>query len=541
MPSKMTETVLEKPSTDFIEDAETHQLGHIANQEDHALNKWQSLKKYPWTFAWCAYAVWCILLVSFENQASGNVTGIPEFRKDFGHYFDGSWVLEAKWQSAFAGAPVASAVVGALCSGQIADAIGRKITILVSLLISVAAISLEFRATTNEMFFGGKFLNGFAVGALASVPITYIGEISPLALRGVLTCLTALAYVIGPLVVALITNWTGVYTNRWAYRAVFVAQYGFAAIALIFIAFMPESPWWLISKGRDSKAQKSLQRLGYTADETQKKIALIKNTLDEIRHETEGVTYLECFRRTNLRRTIVSIMPITIQALSGVVFTAGYSTYYMQLAGYSTAMSFQLQIVQQILSLVGNVMSYFIIDRVGRRNVMVYGLGVLTAILMVTGGLAVVGSDTANPNSAGAIKGTVALILVYCWWYNLTIGAAGYTILAEVSTSRLRIKTIAIGLALQNALYTMWSFVLPYLFNPDEANLGAKVSFIFGGLCVICLVYLWFWQPETAGRTYGELDEMFMKKVPARKFKAYRTDAEAMGVAAKEGADIHTV
>ncbi|KAJ5999984.1 hypothetical protein N7481_000393 [Penicillium waksmanii] len=537
----MNDNILEKPSTDFIEDTENHQLGHIANEEDHALTKWQSLKKYPWTFTWCVYAVWCILLVSFENQASGNVTGIPEFRKDFGHYYEGSWVLEAKWQSAFAGAPVASAVVGALCSGQVADTIGRKITIFVSLLISVAAVTLEFRATTNEMFFGGKFLNGFAVGALASVPITYIGEISPLALRGVLTCLTALAYVIGPLVVALITNWTGVYTNRWAYRAVFVAQYGYAAIALAFIPFMPESPWWLISKGRDEKAQKSLRRLGHTVEETQKKIALIKNTLDEIRHETEGVTYLECFRRSNLRRTIVSIMPITIQALSGVVFTAGYSTYYMQLAGYSTEMSFQLQIVQQILSLVGNIMSYFIIDRVGRRNVMVYGLGILTAILMVTGGLAVVGSDTSSPNSAGAIKGTVALILVYCWWYNLTIGAAGYTILAEVSTSRLRIKTIAIGLALQNALYTMWSFVLPYLFNPDEANLGAKVSFIFGGLCVICLVYLWFYQPETAGRTYGELDEMFMKKVPARKFKAYQTDAEAMGVAAKEGVDIHSV
>lgn len=343
---------------------------------------------------------------------------------------------------------------------------------------------------------------------------------------------------IGPLVVALITNWTGVYTNRWAYRAVFVAQYGYAAIALALVPFMPESPWWLVSKDRDEKAKKSLHRLGYTAEESMKKIAMVRNTLEEVRRETEGVTYFECFRRSNLRRTIVSIMPVCIQALSGVTFTAGYSTYYMQLAGYSTSMSFKLQIVQQVLSLIGNVMSYFVIDRVGRRNVMVYGLGILTAILMVTGGLGVVGSQTANPNAAGAIKGTVALILVFCWWYNLTIGAAAYTILAEVSTSRLRIKTIAIGMALQNALYTMWSFVLPYLFNPDQANLGAKVSFVFGGLCVICLVYLWFFQPETTNRTYGELDEMFMKKVPARKFKGYRTDAEAMGAAAKEDSGV---
>ncbi|CAG7982801.1 unnamed protein product [Penicillium salamii] len=529
---------MEKPSTDLVEHADEkiddQQLSHIANQDDHELSKWQSVKKYPWIFAWCIYAVWCVLLVSFENQASGNVTGIPQFREDFGHFYEGSWVLEAKWQSAFSGGPVASAVVGALCSGQIADSIGRKMTMGISLLITVAAVTLEFVATTNEMFFGGKFLNGFALGALASVPLTYVGEVSPLALRGTLTCLSALAYCIGPLVVALITNTTGTYTNRWAYRAVFVAQYGYAGIALAFIAFMPESPWWLMSKNRDDQALDSLRKLGYSEEERVKKLALIKVTLDEVRRETEGVTYFECFRRSNLRRTIISIVPLSIQALSGVAFIAGYSTYYMQLAGYSTEMSFRLQIAQQVVSLVGNVTSYFLIDRMGRRNLMIYGLGVLTIILMLTGGLAVVGSDTSNPSSGGAVKGTVALMLIYCWWYNTTIGSAGYTILAEVSTSRLRIKTIAIGLALQNALYTMWSFVLPYLFNPDQANLGAKVSFIFGGLATLCLVYLWIYQPETAARTYAELDEMFIKKIPARKFKRYQTDAQAMGLAVKE-------
>jgi hypothetical protein len=59
--------------------------------------------------------------------------------------------------------------------------------------------------------------------------------------------------------------------------------------------------------------------------------------------------------------------------------------------------------------------------------------------------------------------------------------------------------------------------------------------FIFGGLSIICLVYLWLYQPETAGRTYGELDEMFMKKVPAWKFKGYQTDADAMEQAVKQG------
>lgn len=75
----------------------------------------------------------------------------------------------------------------------------------------------------------------------------------------------------------------------------------------------------------------------------------------------------------------------------------------------------------------------------------------------------------------------------------------------------------------------MWAFVIPKLFNPDQANLGAKVSFIFGGLAVISNVYLWYFQPETAGRTYEELDELFMKQVPGRKFKGTKTDAEIKG------------
>lgn len=72
----------------------------------------------------------------------------------------------------------------------------------------------------------------------------------------------------------------------------------------------------------------------------------------------------------------------------------------------------------------------------------------------------------------------------------------------------------------------MWAFVIPFLFNPDQANLGAKVSFIFGGLAVLSTIYLWFYQPEVSGRSYEELDEMFMKKVPAREFKTFVTDSQ---------------
>jgi hypothetical protein len=183
-------------------------------------------------------------------------------------------------------------------------------------------------------------------------------------------------------------------------------------------------------------------------------------------------------------------------------------------------MSFKLLVVQQVLAMTGNMMSWTLIDRAGRRGLTVYGTLGLTALLWIMGGLAVGGSRA-------QLKGAVAMVLVYAWLYNLTIGATAYTYLTEVATARLRAKTIAIGLATQSGFGLMWSFVLPYLFNPDKADLGGKVGFIFGGLAIPCFVFLWWYQPETAGRSYDELDEMFMKRVPARAFGRYQTEARA--------------
>lgn len=100
-------SAVEKTNAEHL-DHVGNDLGHLANQEEHEIGKLASIKKYPLAFFWSLFAVWCVLLVSFENQASGNIIGVPEFRKDFGSEYDGNYVLDAKWQSAFQGAPVAS-------------------------------------------------------------------------------------------------------------------------------------------------------------------------------------------------------------------------------------------------------------------------------------------------------------------------------------------------------------------------------------------------------------------------------------------------
>ncbi|CAH0056277.1 unnamed protein product [Clonostachys solani] len=503
---------------EHIHDAD-NEIGQLANQQEHELSPLQAILKRPKSFAWGLFAISTCLLVSFENQAAGMVLSVPEFRKDFGHEFAGDYVLDADWQSAFYGGPVASSVIGTFCAGYLADRFGRKPLLITALLISFAAITLEFLATYSAMFFGGKFLNGFAIGTILSVSVTYIGEVTPLALRGILTCLTALMMTLGPLTSAIIIDNTGDFDTRWAYRAVFCAQYGFAGISTLFVGFMPESPVWLLSVGQEEKAAKSLTRLGYDGLDLDIHLAQMKKMLREAKEEVANATYIDCFRRSNLRRTIISIMPLSIQALSGVFFIASYGTYYIQLAGYSTATSFKLQIAQHGLAMAGNICSWFLIDRVGRRPLMLWGTVSVTVILLVAAGLATAGSPA-------AIKGSVGLIVAYNFVYNISIGASAYTLLCEVATSQLRIKTISIGVALQNVIYCIWAFVIPYVFNPDQANLQGRTGFIFGALGVICVVYLWFYQPETANRSYEELDELFRKGISVRDFGKYQTEAE---------------
>ncbi|KAL3466523.1 general substrate transporter [Aspergillus heterothallicus] len=505
-----------------------HEVEHAIKAEetvrisDTELGIIGTMRQHPKQILWCLFAVWTCLLVSFESQAAGMVLAIPRFRQDFGRPFEGSYVLDTQWQSAFYAGPIAASVIGTFGAAYIADKIGRKPVFIAGILASFAAVAMEFVATTNPVFFGGKFINGWTAGVLLAVAVTYIGEVSPGPTRGILTCGSALMMTIGPLTASIIIEKTGNSASRWAYRAVFCSQFAFGGVAMIFAPFMPESPVWCMSANKEEKATRMLRRLGIT-DETEitHHVASMRTNLQD--DETQAsATFLECFRRENLRRTIISIMPLATQALGGVYFIGSYGTYYMQLAGYNTSSSFKLQIAQHGLAMAGNICSWFLVDRVGRRPLTFWGHLSLTVILLLVASLGTAGSP-------GAVKASVGFIVMYNFFYNISIGATAYTLLCEVATARLRVKTISIGIALQYTIYCIWAFVIPYMFNPDQADLGARTAYLFGGLGVILLVYMWFYQPETAGRSYAELDELFKKGVKVIDFKEYRTDAELRG------------
>ncbi|CDK26249.1 unnamed protein product [Kuraishia capsulata CBS 1993] len=495
--------------------------------EDNTLTNWQTIKKYPYAVYCCFVVIWMFVLCSFENQAGGIVVSIPEFRKNFGHPYTTStgeigYVIEASWQSAFSGVPIAAGIVGQNVGSFLADRVGKKWTLFAHVLLSVAFIALEFAATNVQMFLAGKTLNGYCVCLIQAVGVTYVSEIAPLRLRGLVVSICNVSFCIGPLVCFIINYSISHKESPWAYKAVFASQWGFAAVTLPLLFFLPESPWFYVLKGRIDKAEQCYRKLLKDPVAAHEQATVAHVTVQQNAEFERSSSYIDCFKGRDKWRTLISAVPLIIQNMSGVYFTSNYTTYFFELAGYDTASSFRLTVGAQCLSIGGNIAAWFVVDRFGRRANLLWGTMLISVTDFIIGGA----GCSRNPK---AVTTTVAFMVLYGFCYNLGVGAVAYPIASENARSSLRNKTVSLSFSFHSMIGMMWSFVLPYIFNPDKANLGAKTMFIFASISALLTIYVYFFQTETAHRSFEEIDEMYDKKVPFRKFQDYETEVSKIG------------
>jgi sugar porter (SP) family MFS transporter len=526
----MTTTVENQSQSESIDKSQLlHEIDANAVRatelQDGNLTHWQAVREYPFAVLCIVIMVWALISTSFESQAGGIVVSIIQFRKHFGVPLpDGDYVIQANWQSIFSGIPIAGQMIGQAASSYISDRFGKKKVIIGATLLSLAFIGMEFAAEEVELFVAGKTLNGFALGLVQPAAISYVSDVAPLALRGPATTLCNIAYSIGPLI-CFIINYSlssKPADDKWAYKAIFSAQWGFAVVTLVLMLFVPESPTYHIIHGNDDKAKVSYVKLLKDEVAAEEQISIIKMTLEEAAHISKNSSYLDLWKGLNWKRTMVAVFPFLAQPNSGVFFTASYTTYYFQLSGFDAAKSFKFTCGAQAISIGGCIIAVYLADKVGRRNGILIGLGILVVTDFLIGGL---GTATENEQ---AVQATIAFMMLYGGLYNALLGSIAYPIAAENPTSALRAKTISASLFATNGMGMVWSFVLPYIFNPDKANLGAKTMFIYAGLSLLRWVYLYFFQTETAGRTYDEIDELYAARIPLRKFKGYVTKTAAL-------------
>jgi SP family general alpha glucoside:H+ symporter-like MFS transporter len=287
---------------------------------------------------------------------------------------------------------------------------------------------------------------------------------------------------------------------------------------LIGIALAPESPWWLIRKGRVAEAKKSLLRLtsldretNFDADET---IAMMVHTTALEAKTMKGASYLDCFRGVDRRRTEIVCMAWAMQNLAGNSFS-NYSTYFLVSAGVSESNSYSFAMGQYAINMVGVFGAWSLMaGGVGRRTLYLYGLMGLCAMLFIMGFLGFVPQD--HKEQAGLATGSI--MIVWAFIYQLTVGTVAYSMVAEVASRRLAVKSIVLGRNLYNVVGIICSVLTPYMLNPSAWNFQNFTGFFWAGICFFCVIYTYFRMPEPRGRTFAELDLLFERKVSAREF-----------------------
>lgn len=404
---------------------------------------------------------------------------------------DGSYVIQAQWQSAFnLGVPVGQ-VIGSIGVGYPLERIGRRWTLAICCVITCIAVALQTSAQNRPQILVAELVNGVVLGAYPVIAPTYISEVTPVVFRGIGSAFVNLSFVIGQLIASGVLAGTQSRTDRWSYDIPFVCQFIFPIAILIALPFCPESPWWLVRQGKTTKAQRALERLTHSSVDTSRILASIQLTTELELEERDTSNFVDCFKGTDLRRTVISIMVYAIQPLVGNFLVIGYAVYFFELAGLETAQAFNLGVGLLAVGFVGTCLSWPLIANFGRRPIYNYGLIILTILVLLVGILDVV------PYTQNVIWAQSSMMVIYNFFYDLTIGPLCFVYISETSAAKLRGKTIAISTAVNALINVACAVGIPYAINPDQGNLRGKLAFVFFGATIPCLAWCFLALPET--------------------------------------------
>ncbi|KAJ5382557.1 hypothetical protein N7517_000468 [Penicillium concentricum] len=504
-----------------IDSDELVQAAKAATDKEHHMSLWEGLKLYPKAVGWSVLISTAIVMEGYDVVLLGSFYGFPAFNKKYGHTLsDGSQGLSAQWQAGLSNAMNCGQILGLFANGIISERFGYRKTMMGSLIATTAFIFILFFAPNVQTLLVGEILMGIPLGVYQTLSVTYASEVCPVALRAYLTTYVNLCWVVGQLIASGVLKGLASQEGQWAYRIPFAIQWIWPVPIFIGVVLAPESPWWLVRKGRPEDAVKALKRLtskgnpDFNAEET---VAMMIHT-DEIEKQiNEGTSYLDCFRGINLRRTEISCLIWAAQNLCGAGLMA-YSTVFYQRAGLAVSQSFNMSLAQYGIGFIGTIFSWVLMSYFGRRTLYVYSLATLCVILLIIGFIAIAPATPATSWATGS------MLLVYTFIYDSSAGPVCYSLVSEIPTIRLRIKTVVLARNLYNCFSIFNGVVIPYMLNVDAWNWRGKAGFFWGGLCLLCFVWAFFRLPEPRGRTYAEMDALFEQHVPARKFASTKVD-----------------
>ncbi|KAJ5671977.1 hypothetical protein N7507_001104 [Penicillium longicatenatum] len=487
---------------------------------EHQQGVWAGVKAHPWACFWAFIMCFTIVMESFDMFLNTNFVAVKQFQITYGvKTGPDSWTIPTRWQSALFQSGQCGAFVGVFLAGPITNRIGYRWTTILALMMMNATIFISFFAKSLAVMVIGQAFEGVPWGLFIANSPAYASEVVPLSLRGACTATLQMSWSIGSIIVAAATLGYNNRLDEWAWRTPLALQWIFPTPLLILVFLAPESPWWLIRRGRKEEALRSIVRLGSTAENAPKKLAMMERTV-EIEAQIGGSpTLLDLLKGTDLRRTIITCLMYASQNFAGNLI-ANQATYFFEQAGISHDMSFKLNLINSCLQFIANGLSWVLTAWFGRRTIYLWGTAVNVCLLFILGICASV------PQTNGTNYAQACLGVIISFVFAGAMGPISYTIISETSSVRLRALSTAVGRAAYYCAEIPMIYLASKMLNTTGWNLAGKCGYVWGGTACVCWVMAYFFLPELKHRSYRESDILFNRKISARKFKSTVIDVQ---------------
>lgn len=417
--------------------------------------------------------------------------------------------LSASGEGWYVGCALIGSIIGVLCAGSLSDYIGRKITMLISAaFFSISAIGCAVCGSFDALV-AFRIIGGVGIGIVSIVSPIYISEVSPARIRGTLVSLYQLAVTAGFLL-AYLANWAidagidpsaaadaGLWSrmfNAEAWRGMLGSETLPALLFLFIIFFIPESPKWLIIKGKPNEATAVLSRILGSEDEIGAEVEATRSSSGE-----DNGKWSDLLKPGILVAVLAGCAIAILGQFMGVNAVLYYGPKIFSEAGFDNPM-FSTVLVG-LVNFATTVLAVFIIDRVGRKQLIYWGVSGMIICLIAIGTYFATGGALGN----GFM---LAFFLAYVFCCAISISAIVFVLLSEMYPNSIRGRAMSLaGFMLWVGTYLVGQLT-PVLLEWSQAG----TFFIFAVMCVPYMLIMWKVIPETTGKTLEEIEEYWTKR-----------------------------